>query len=87
MFTKKLDRSKLLRLSLLFVVVLAVLVTVVAFTNAPLAPSSHQVASAPVLTTCAAGPADGSSPANSNSSRLSTPRCPPSVQPLASWGS
>jgi hypothetical protein len=87
MFRKKLARSTVLRLGILFVLVLALLVTVAAIANAPLAPLSHQVAAGPDFSTCATGPAWGSSPAADTSSRLSAPRCPPLVQPLASWGS
>jgi hypothetical protein len=85
MFMKKLDRSTMLKLSILFVLVFALVVTVIAIANAPLAPS--QVAGQPDFSNCATGPQWGSSPANSNSSRFSTPHCPPLVQPQASWGS
>jgi hypothetical protein len=83
----KISRSTVLRLSILTVLVLALLVTAVAFTNAPVAPFGHQIAAAPVSGTCATGSAYGTSPAAGTSSRLSTPLCPPSVGPLASWGS
>lgn len=87
MFGKKLASSPTLRWSILLVVVLALLVVVFVAANAPLAPSSHQVASGPVFGTCAPGPAYGASPASPKSSRSLTTRCPPLVQPNASWGS
>lgn len=86
MFRNKLDSSNALRWGILLVVVLALLVTTFVLVNVSLAPSSHQVAGVPDFSTCAPGPAYGTSPANSNSSRWLTPRCPPLVQPLGSWG-
>ncbi len=85
MFKQKLANSKALRWGILLVVVLVLLVTTFVVVNAWLAPS-HQVAAAPVFSTCAPGPAYGSSPAAPTSSRLLTPLCPPLIQSLGSWG-
>ncbi len=85
MFGKKFSTA--VKCTLLLALVLALFVTMFAVTNPSLAPSTQQIAAAPVFSTCAPGPAYGTSPASPRSSRLLTPRCPPLIQPLASWGS
>jgi hypothetical protein len=85
MFGKKFSTTA--KCTLLLALVLVLFVTMFAVTHASLAPSSQQIASAPISSTCAPGPAYGTSPASTTSSRLLAPRCPPLIQPLASWGS